>query len=137
MTATLFVIPGIRDKCRPLVVYIFIVSDPVTCLGVWKCEVNDNSFGSQNSKFWSEVNLYVANRSEVMYVVEYLQLPLRNGFLYRKSPPPPQGRINRGGPDLRPPMGVIGGGGRPLSKHLAFIQALQKLLFCVVPVSTV
>lgn len=34
--------------------------------GSWKCEVNDNSFGSQSSKFWSEVNLYVANRSEVI-----------------------------------------------------------------------
>ncbi|XP_023324012.1 uncharacterized protein LOC111698026 isoform X2 [Eurytemora carolleeae] len=34
--------------------------------GVWKCHVKDNTVGSSASVFWSEINLYVANKSEVV-----------------------------------------------------------------------
>jgi len=34
--------------------------------GVWKCEVNSNAIGSTSSKFWAEVDLFVANKSEVL-----------------------------------------------------------------------
>lgn len=34
--------------------------------GIWKCEVNSNNRDSTSSRFWSDVNLYVANKSEVV-----------------------------------------------------------------------
>jgi len=34
--------------------------------GLWKCEVNSNNRDTGSTKFWSDVHLYVANRSEVL-----------------------------------------------------------------------
>jgi hypothetical protein len=44
--------------------------------GVWKCQVDDNSATGQSSIFWADMQLYVANGSEVR--VKYTKITFAN-----------------------------------------------------------
>ena len=54
--------------------------------GLWKCEVNSNNRDTGSTKFWSDVHLYVANRSEVQSESTYCKnvIPMHRLTTYKR-----------------------------------------------------